>query len=79
MRHDDRHWCYFYFVLDEKVVTTSNQHDDVALASIQRGEMTKESEFKSMWEEPYYLDPHYLVSLLSHLQSRSETYVLLFR
>ena len=48
---------------DVNVVKMSNQHDDVAVASMRRGEMTKEPEFKSILEEPYYLDPHYLASL----------------
>lgn len=44
----------FRRLFDVNVVTMSNQHYDVALASMRRGEMMK---------EPYCLDPHYLVSL----------------
>ena len=36
---------------DVNVVTMSNQNDDFALASMRRGEMTREPEFKSIWED----------------------------
>ena len=45
MRHGDRHGWF----CDVNVVMTSNQRDDVALALMRRGEMTKELEFKFTW------------------------------